>query len=114
ITTSSNGKAIVDLGGLGRVEIGDHTTATLTCAAGSIEIRTSCSKTEVEVRRGSVDVRTPKSENLAAGKKQKYDGAIDLTSGSGVDVKVECEGGKAKGGLFVGPGIWGIVALIGV
>src|SRR5436190_7101149 len=61
ITTSSNGKAIIDLGALGRVEIGDHTTVTITCAAGSIEIRTSCSKTEVEVRRGSVDVRTPKS-----------------------------------------------------
>src|SRR5437762_13768934 len=42
ISTNSNGKAIIDLGGSGRVEIGDHTTATLTCAAGSIEIRTIC------------------------------------------------------------------------
>ena len=114
ISTSSNGKAIIDLGALGRVEIGDHTTATLTCAAGSLEVSTNCSKTEVEVRRGSVDVRTPKVETLTAGKKKKYDGGVDLTASSGVDVKVECEGGKVAGGVFVGPGIWGILALVGV
>jgi len=114
ISTSSNGKAIIDLGALGRVEIGDQTTATLTCAAGSLEIRTNCSKTEVEVRRGSVDVRAPKAETLSAGQKHTYDGAVDLTAGSGVDVKVECEGRKVAGGLFVGPGIWGIIALVGV
>ena len=28
------GKAIIDLGSLGRVEIGDNTTATLTCTPG--------------------------------------------------------------------------------
>lgn len=114
ISTSSNGKAIIDLGALGRVEIGDHTTATLTCAAGSIEIKTNCSKTEVEVRRGSVDVRSPKTENLAAGKKKEYDGDVDLTAAAGVDVKVECEGRKVAGGLFVGPGLWGLLALVGV
>lgn len=114
ISTSSNGKAIIDLGALGRVEIGDHTTATLTCAAGSLEVRTNCSKTEVEVRRGSVDVRAPKIETLVAGKKQKYDDAVDLTAPAGVDVKVECEGGKIAGGFFVGPGLLGLLALIGV
>lgn len=114
ISTSSKGKAIIDLGALGRVEVGDNTTVTLTCVAGSLEIRTNCSKTEVEVRRGAVDVRAPKSENLAAGKKQKYDGAVDLTATGGVDVKVECEGHKVAGGLFVGPGLLGLLALVGV
>lgn len=114
ISTSSNGKAIIDLGALGRVELGDNTTATLTCAAGSLEVRTSCSKTEVEVRRGSVDVRAPKSETLVAGKKQKYDGAVDLTAQAGVDVKVECEGRKVAGGLYVSPGLLGLLALVGV
>lgn len=113
ISTSSNGKAIIDLGALGRVEVGDSTTATLTCVAGSLEIRTNCSKTEVEVRRGAVDIREPKVETLTAGKKQKYDGGIYLTAAAGVDVKVECEGGKV-GGLWVGPGLLGLLALIGV
>jgi hypothetical protein len=114
ISTSSKGKAIVDLGALGRVEVGDSTTATLTCVAGSLEIRTNCSKTEVEVRRGTVDVRTPKAETLTAGKKQKYDGAVDLTASGGVDVKVECEGGKVAGGAYVGPGLLGLLALVAV
>lgn len=114
ISTSSNGKAIVDLGALGRVEVGDNTTVTLTCVVGSLELRTSCSKTEVEVRRGAVDVRAPKTETLTAGKKQKYDGAVDLSAGAGVDVKVECEGGKVAGGLLVGPGLVGLLAIVGV
>lgn len=113
INTSSNGKAIIDLGALGRVEVGDSTTATLTCIAGLLEIRTDCSKTEVEVRRGTVDVRKPKVETLIAGKKQKYDDGIDLTAPAGVDVKIECEGGK-PGGLWIGPGLLGLLALIGV
>lgn len=114
IATGSKGKAIIDLGTLGRVEVGENTTITLTCAAGSVEIRSSCGKTEIEVRRGSVDVRAPKSETLAAGKKTKYDSAIDATSTGGVDLKVECEGHKGGGGKFVGPGLLGLLALIGV
>lgn len=114
ISTSSHGKAIIDLGALGRVEVGDSTTATLTCVAGSLEIRTNCSKTEVEVRRGAVDVRAPKTETITAGKKQKYDGAVDLTATGGVDVRVECEGHKVAGGVWVGPGLLGLLALVGV
>lgn len=114
ISTSSKGKAIIDLGALGRVEVGDNTTATLTCVPGSLEIRTNCSKTEVEVRRGSADVRAPKSETLTAGKKKKYDDAVDITATGGVDVKVECEGHKVAGGVFVGPGLLGLLALVGV
>lgn len=114
ISTNSNGKAIIDLAALGRVEVGDSTTVTLTCVAGSLELRTNCSRTEVEVRRGAVDVRAPKVETLTAGKKQKYDGGIDLTAAAGVDVKVECEGRKGAGGLWVSPGLLGLLALVGV
>ncbi|PYT04006.1 MAG: hypothetical protein DMF60_16610 [Acidobacteria bacterium] len=114
ISTGSNGKAIVDLGALGRVEIGDNTTVTLTCVASLLEIKTTCSKTEIEVRRGTLDVKSPKTETLIAGKKEHYDGGIDATSTGGVDVKVECEGHKAAGGLFVGPGLLGLLALVGL
>jgi len=114
IATGSNGKAIVDLGPVGRVEIGDNTTATLMCVAGSLEIRTTCTRTEVEVRRGTADVKSPKVETLTAGKKAKYDGGVDLTATGGVDIKVECEGRKAGAGPFVGAGLLGLLALIGV
>ncbi|MFY9555959.1 MAG: hypothetical protein WAV20_26750 [Blastocatellia bacterium] len=114
ITTGSNGKAIIDLGALGRVEVGDNTTITVTCTAGLLEIRSNCSRTEVEVRRGTVDVKAPKVETLAAGKEETYDGAVDFTSAGGVDVKVECEGRRVGAGPFVGPGLLGLLALIGV
>jgi hypothetical protein len=114
ISTSSNGGAVIDLGALGRVEVGDNTTVTLTCGAGSVQIRTNCAKTEVEVRSGTVEVKAPTAETLAAGKKVTYDGAVDATAAGGVDVKVECEGHKAAAGYFVGPGLWGLLALIGV
>ncbi|MEK6285842.1 MAG: hypothetical protein AABO57_08895 [Acidobacteriota bacterium] len=113
LSTSSNGKAIVDLGALGRVEIGDNTTVTLICAAGLLEIRTNCAKTEVEVRRGALDVKEPKQETLSAGQKKDYDRPFDATSTGGVDVKVECEGRKGAGG-FIGPGLLGLLALIGL
>jgi hypothetical protein len=114
ISTSSHGKAIIDLGALGRVEVGDNTTITLTCVAGLLEVRSSCSKTDVEVKRGAVDVRAPKAEALTAGKKSKYDSAVDVTSTGGVDVRIACESNAAGGGVYVGPGPWGFLALIGV
>ena len=113
ISTNSHGKAVIDLGSVGRVEVGDNTTITLTCVAGLLEIRSTCSKTEVEVRRGAVDVKAPKVETLT-GKKSKYDGSVDMTSTGGVDVKIECEGNKAAAGVYVGPGLVGFLALIGV
>jgi len=114
ISTNSHGKAVIDLGSLGRVEVGDNTTVTLTCVAGLLELRSTCSKTEVEVRRGAVEVKAPKVETLTAGKKSKYDGSVDMTSTGGVDVKIECEGNKTAAGVYVGPGLVGFLALIGV
>jgi len=114
IATNSNGKAIVDLGALGRIEIGDKTTVTLICAANLLEIRTTCSKTDVEVRRGILDVKSPKTETLVAGKDQDYDGGIVATSTGGVDVKVECEGRRGGAALFIGSGLLGLLALVAV
>lgn len=108
IATNSNGEAIVDLGALGRVEIGDKTTVTLLCVANFLEIRTTCSKTEVEVRRGTLEVTSPKTETLVAGRDEDYDGGIVATSTGGVDVKVECEGRRGAG-LFIGTGLLALV-----
>lgn len=114
IATSSNGKAIIDLGALGRVEVGDNTTVTLTCAAGSLQIRSNCARTEVEVRSGSLNVTSPTAETLTAGQDRKYNGAVDANSTGAIDVKVECEGRKVGAGPFVGPGLLGLLALIGL
>lgn len=114
ISTDSKGKATIDLGAAGRVELGESTAVTLICVGTSIEIRSNCSRIEVEVRRGTLEVKTPKTETLVAGKEHTYDGAFDATSAGGIDVKIECEGRKGAGGLYVGPGLLGLLALAGV
>jgi hypothetical protein len=116
IATSSNGKAIIDLGALGRVEVGENTTVTLTCVAGSLQIRSTCSSTEVEVRSGSLNVTSPTAGTLGAGQKGKYNGGIEASSTGAIDVKVECEGRKTGTGAgpFVGAGLIGLLALIGI
>ena len=113
VISTGSGAAVVDLGPAGRVEVGDHTTATILCVGGSVEVRTSCSKTKVEVKKGQVDVKSPKTETIAAGKSATFDGSVDATAAAGVDMEVECVGKKA-GGLFVGAGLVGLLALIGV
>jgi hypothetical protein len=114
IATGSSGKAVIDMGPLGRVEIGEATTVTITCVGGALQIRSSCTKTEVEVKSGSLNVTAPKTETLGAGQKADYDGGIEATSSGAVDVKVECEGRKAGAGPFIGAGLLGLLALIGV
>lgn len=114
ISTDSKGKATIDLGAAGRVELGESTSVTLICVGSSIEIRSNCSKTEVEVRRGTLEVKTPKAETLVAGKEHTYEGAFDASSAGGIDVKIECEGRKGAGGLYVGPGLLGLLALAGI
>jgi hypothetical protein len=114
IATGSNGKAVIDLGAMGRVEIGDNTSVTLTCAGGSLQIRTTCTRTEVQVRSGSLSVTSPTAGTLAAGQKETYTGGVDASSTGAIDVKVECEGRKAGGGPYVGAGLLGLLALIGI
>jgi len=113
VVSTGAGGAVVDLGPNGRIELGDHTTATIICVGGSIEIRTNCEKTEIEVRRGQVDVKSPKVESLAAGKEETYSGAVDATAAAGVDMQVECKGRKYAG-AYTSAGLIGLLALIGV
>ena len=114
ISTSSNGKAVVDLGPLGRVEIGEGSTVTLTCVGGSLQIRTTCVRTEVDVKSGSLNVTAPTAKTVAAGSDETFTGGIEANSTGAIDVKVECEGRRAGAGPFVGAGLLGLLALIGV
>jgi hypothetical protein len=114
IATSSNGEATIDLGALGRVTLGENTTVTITCAAGSLQIRSTCIKTEVEVRSGTLNVTSPTAATLTAGQDAKYDGGIDANSTGAIDVEIECDQPKVGGGPFVGAGLVGLLALIGI
>jgi len=114
VSTSSNGSAIVDFGPAGRVEIEDNTTVTLTCVGGTFQVRATCTRSEVEVKKGSVSVTAPTAATLNAGQKQKYSGAVELSGTGGAEVEVGCEGRKAAGGPYISGGLIGLLALIGV
>ena len=112
VATGSNGKAIIDFGTIGRVELGENTAVTLTCAGSLLEIKSSCPKTEIKVTRGTVDVKSPKTETLTAGKEEKYDNGFAATVTGSVELKIECGGRRAA--KFISPGLLGLLALIGV
>jgi hypothetical protein len=114
IATGSSAKAVIDMGPLGRVEIGEATTVTIICVGGALQIRSSCTKTEVEVTSGTLNVTAPTTATLGAGQDADYNGGIEATSSGAIDVKVECEGSKTGAGPFVGAGLLGLLALIGV
>lgn len=113
VTTGSDGHATIDLGSAGRVEVGDGTTVTITFTGDSIQIKTSC-RTEISVTKGTVQVTSPKTETLNAGKEETYGGGVDASSSGSADFKVDCETRKGGGGAFLGPGLIGVLALIGV
>jgi len=114
IATSGNGSAIIDLGAAGRIEVKGNTAVTITCAGGTVHIRTNCSKTEIEVKSGSANVTAPSTETIAAGKGKDFGGALEADLSAGAIVEVECEGHKGGGALWVGPGLIGLLALLGV
>lgn len=113
ISTGDNGSVIIDLGALGRIELGHHTTVTVDCAGGMIHGRTTCGgKVRIENRAGQVNVTVPKVETIAVGKRETYDDPAEFTAIVGSSVMIEC--GSRKAGLLLGPGLVGILALIGV
>lgn len=113
VVSTGSGEAVIDMGPAGRIEIGDHTTATVICEGGSVRVRTTCNKTKVEVKAGQVAIETPKMETLSAGNTETYDGGINATAPAGVDMEVECVGKKAAG-AYTSAGLLGLLALIGV
>lgn len=115
IATASNGRAEIDFGGAGRVMLGRGTTVTIDCAGGALSIRSNCSgKTEIEVKSGSVNVTAPSVDTIAAGKQGRYNGPTAFTVAAASVIEVDCEGSRRAAGLFVGPGLVGVLALLGV
>ena len=114
ISTGDNGNVIIDLGAVGKIELGHHTTVTVDCATGTIHGRTTCGgKVRIEDRLGQVNVTVPKVETILPGKHETYDDPAEFTAPAGSSVLIEC-GKRRAAGLLLGPGLLGILALIGV
>ena len=114
IATGDNGNVIIDLGAVGKIELGHHTTLSLDCAGGTIHGRTTCGgKVRIEDRVGQVNVTVPKVETILPGKHETYDDPAEFTAPAGSSILIECRSRKV-GGLLVGPGLLGLLALLGV
>jgi hypothetical protein len=112
IVTGSDSEAEVDLGPLGRIKIGDGTTVTITFGAGTVNVRSQCSKTEIRVTRGQVDVKSPKTESIPAGKDEDYSGGVDASTAGGTDFEIDCEGRRPGAAVYT-PGLLGVLLLAG-
>lgn len=108
LATSSGGRAIIDLGQLGRVELEGGTTATIMCVGNTIVVRPGCD-VEVEVEQGQV---TGDGEVVVAGKEDDFDAGTELVAPAGSVFSLDCEDDAA--GVFIWPGLGGVLALIGV
>lgn len=114
IATGDNGNVIIDLGALGKIELGHHTTVTVDCATGTIHGRTTCGgKVRIEDRVGQVNVTVPKVETILPGKHETYDDPAEFTAPVGSSIMIEC-GSRKAGALLLGPGLLGLLALLGV
>ena len=114
IATSDNGGVIIDLGALGRIELGHHTTVTVNCAAGMIQGRTTCGgRVRIEDRAGQVNVTVPKVETILPSKDKTFDDPVEFTAPAGSSIMIEC-GSRKAAGLLLGPGLIGLLALLGV
>lgn len=114
IATGDNGRVIIDLGTTGRIELGHHTTVTIDCAAGMIHGRTTCGgKVRIEDRAGQVNVTVPKVETILPNHHETYDDPAEFTAPAGSSILIEC-GSRKAGALLLGPGLIGLLALIGV
>jgi hypothetical protein len=114
ISTGDNGRVIIDLGALGRIELGHHTTVTVDCATATVHGRTTCGgKVRIEDRAGQVNVTVPKVETILPGKHETYDDPAEFTAPAGSSILIEC-GSRTGGALLFGPGLVGLLALIGV
>ncbi|HEV8483620.1 MAG TPA: hypothetical protein VGV87_08740 [Blastocatellia bacterium] len=118
IVTGKDEVAIVDLGDLGRIEIRDNTTVTITFTPGDVHIKSDCDRTRIEVTRGEVDVKQPTVQVLLADNKgtdkenkETYGGSVEATTAGATDFIVDC-GGKPPGLILAG--WWGLAGLVSV
>ncbi|HVF92572.1 MAG TPA: hypothetical protein VNH22_21065 [Blastocatellia bacterium] len=107
--------AVIDLGALGRIEFRPGSKFTLTYSEGMVDIRSQCGSTYFAVRRGQAELRRPSGdkETFIAGQDKKFDGEADIVTAGGTDLVVDC-GDRVPAALYVGPGLIGFLALLGL
>ena len=114
ITTSSSGGAVIELGSLGRVQLGNDTTVVLTWLPVMLFVKSKCDRTQVKVTRGQVEIQSPKRELIPAGQTTTYKGSVEAVTNGSTDFVIDC---RSRNVLLLpiggAQGLWGLLALLG-
>jgi|HubBroStandDraft_6_1064221.scaffolds.fasta_scaffold347447_1 hypothetical protein len=125
ISTGPDGDAIVDMGALGRLEVGPNTSVSIVLTHNKAEVRPQCGHTRVTVVRGKTTVRSGSKTTLSQGQETIVDGPVTLTAANNDEVIVACtdtpantngtntSGSGAGAGGTVFAGKIGVFALLG-
>lgn len=118
IATGTNGRAFIDLGSLGRIDLRASATARLVFTKSSINLISQCPHSKIRVTRGVVSVTSPKQESIVQGNAKSYDGPTELHTAGATDFVVDCGGPDLAAPVLLGGGttggiIWGIIGLSG-
>jgi hypothetical protein len=125
ISTGPDGNAIIDMGALGRLEVGPNTTVSIVLTHNRAEVKSQCGHTRVTVMRGKTMVRSGSKTTLSQGQDTIVDGPVTLTAANNGEVIVACtdtpanssganppgSGSGAGGSVFAGK--IGVLALLG-
>lgn len=114
VATGAGSKATIDLGPLGHIMLGENTTVFLTFAPGLVQVRTQCSRSEIEVISGQVEIKAPETKTLSSGQEEAYNGSVEAMTNGGTDFKITCEDVPGAGKAYIGPGWAGWLSLVGV
>lgn len=114
VATGSDGNAVIDFGGMGRVRVRPNTSFVVTITPSGFEIRTICNRTLVMVATGPVEIKTTPPKTLQSGEQGEAGQGIGIGGGPNCEFTVDCSLDSPRGGGFIGPGPVGVVALIGV
>jgi hypothetical protein len=113
IGTGSDGRALVDLGPLGRVRIEPSSSIELTFSSDAFKLKTICAKTHLEVASGQVEIRASTVRTLSAGETETLKSGAEVSAIPGSYLLIDCRDRIAPPG-FVHGGVLSAAALIAV
>ncbi|HEU4390852.1 MAG TPA: hypothetical protein VFV34_23815, partial [Blastocatellia bacterium] len=110
----SDGNAVIDFGGLGRVRMRPNTSIVVNVTPTGFDVRPICNRALVMVTTGPVELKTTPPKTLQSGEQGEVGQGVDVSGGPNSDFAVDCSLDSPAGGGWVGPGTVGVIALLGV
>jgi hypothetical protein len=114
VATGSDGNAVIDFGGMGRVNVRANTSFILTITPTGFVVTPICDRIHVAVGAGAVDLKTTPPQTLQLGGEGDVGRGIEIGGGPNCEFTVDCSLESPRGGGYTGPGPVGVASLIAV